>query len=87
MHPERCLRVEHGRYYRIGFILKTALFCQKMDQDINLKPFSSVTAQEARFKRSSLAEERQKGRQRNTKRDECAFWCKKTAEHVFPRMF
>lgn len=56
MHPERCLRVGRGRYYRVGFIFKTALFCQKLGQDMNLKPFSFVTAQEARLEGSSLAE-------------------------------
>lgn len=87
MHPERCLRVEHGRYYRVGFILKTALFCQKMDQDMNLKPFSFVTAQEARLERSSLAETDRKGDRETQREMSVHSWCKKTVEHISPRMF
>lgn len=44
------------RYYKVGFILKRVLVCQKLDQDMNLKPFSFVTAQEARLDRSRIPE-------------------------------
>ena len=63
-----------GRYYKVGFILKRVLFCQKLDQDMNLKHFSIVTAQEARLDRSILPErERERKGDRNRKRDGCAF--------------
>ena len=67
MHPER---VDCGRYYKAGFIFKRVLFCQKLDQDMNLKPFSCVTGQEARLDRSRLPE---REGDRNRKRDGCAF--------------
>lgn len=61
-----------GRYYKVGFILKRVLFCQKLDQDMNLKHFSIVTAQEARLDRSILPErEREKGRQKQKERWVC----------------
>lgn len=63
MYPERYLRVEHGRCDRAGFTLKTGLFCQKLDQGMNLpvchSPRSKMTEKERETERE---EGRMRGR-------------------------
>ena len=52
-----------------GSSSKTTLFCQKLSQNMNLKPFSFITGQEARLKRSSLGEARGRLRERERERE------------------
>lgn len=64
MHPER---VDCGRYYKTGFIFKGFSSAKNWTGDMNLKPFSFVTGQEARLDRSRLPErERETETERET---------------------